>query len=343
MNLFCVGADFKTHSVEEREKLSLSRDDQALTLSFFARHRSFGEFLTLSTCNRTEFYFVTTMSESRALRELVASLGELRKMPADWIDTAYYFRDEEVVWHLFELASGLKSMVVGETEIFGQVKDAYERARAARTCGRVFNRLFQSAFAAAKRARAASAIGRGNVSVSSIARDLALEKLGAVSDRALLVLGTGEAGRGVARAFADSGLGRLACSNRGEVAGKKFAAELGAAFVPWGRWRRELAGYNVVVACTSSAEYILRREDLTADGDAGADVKLLFDLGVPRNIDPTVARLAGVTLLNIDHLQSVALRNLRQRARQVEKCRGLLAPLVRRFVEHSQRSWLKAN
>ncbi|MDR1304324.1 MAG: glutamyl-tRNA reductase [Verrucomicrobiales bacterium] len=334
MNLFCIGADFKTHGIEEREKLSLSQADQELMLHFFARHRSFKEFAVLSTCNRTEFYFVTTMSEEKALRELVASLGELKKMPPDWIDTAYYFRDREVVWHLFELASGLKSMVVGETEIFGQLKDAYATARKLQTCGRLFNRLFQSAFAAAKQARSASAIGRGNVSVASLARDLALAQLPAPGQCSLLVLGTGEIGRGVARAFDESGVSRVACSNRHADTGRAFAAVIGATFLPWTRWQRELAQYDLVVCCTAAAGFVLRRADL-----AGRDrTVVLIDLGVPRNIEPAVRQLKGVHLLNIDHLQALALQNLRQRAQQTETCRALLAPLARRFEEHWQRA-----
>jgi glutamyl-tRNA reductase len=333
MNLFCVGADFKTHSVGEREKLSLCVQDRELVLRFFAYHRSFKEFIVLSTCNRTEFYFVTTMSEERALNELVSSLGALKKLPPDWLESAYYFRDREAVWHLFELASGLKSMVVGETEIFGQVKDAYEIARKFKTSGRVFNRLFQSAFAAAKQARSSSAIGCGNVSVASIARDLALAQLPAIGDCALLVLGTGETGRSVARAFGNSGIGRIVCSNRSPAGGRVFADGIGADFVPWTQWRQELKHFDLVAACTSAEEFVLRREDLAV----GGKTVFLIDLGVPRNIDPAVEQHKGVHLLNIDHLQTMALQNLRLRAQQVEQCRALLVPLVRRFEEHHQR------
>ncbi|MDR0532375.1 MAG: glutamyl-tRNA reductase [Verrucomicrobiales bacterium] len=333
MNLFCVGADYKTHSVEEREKLSLGRQDQELVLHFFSHHRSFKEFLVLSTCNRTEFYFVTTMSEEKALSELVASLGELKKLPPDWIETAYYFRDREVIWHLFELVSGLKSMVVGETEIFGQVKDSYEVAQRLKTSGRVFNRLFQSAFAAAKQVRSSSSIGRGNVSVSSIARDSVLAQLPDIGERSLLVLGTGDTGRSVARAFLESGIGKITCSNRSAAGGRGFAEEIKADFLPWQQWRKALPEFDLVVTCTSAEEYILRREDLPANGGT----KFLIDLGVPRNIDPAVQQVGGVHLLNIDHLQTMALQNLRLRSQQVEKCRVLLAPLVKRFEEHHQR------
>jgi glutamyl-tRNA reductase len=233
------------------------------------------------------------------------------------------------VEHLFRVASGLDSMVLGETEILGQLKEAYELARREGHTGRVLNTVFQGAFRAAKQVRSETGIQRGAVSVASLAVELAEETFGDLAGCRVLVLGAGDTGEKVTRALLDRGVAEVRIVNRSEERGRALAATLGPRALALPDWSGSLDEVDVVVGSTSSPSFVLDEARL---GPAVRARKgrplLLVDLAMPRDFDPAIAGMPGVRLLNIDDLRSLAERHLEQRQVEVLRCEELLRAQV---------------
>jgi glutamyl-tRNA reductase len=335
MNLICVGVDHHANSVEARERLSLSGESLEQTLRFFAAHRSFQEMVIVSTCNRVEFYMATGMTQRQAVAELKGSLKEFLEIRDTGLDLGYAHRNEAAVRHLFEVCSGLQSMVVGETEIFGQVKEAYQTAKRAGSCGAVLNRLFQTAFNAAKEVRTRSAVGRGNVSVASVAVQAAGRIVGSLKTKRVLVLGAGDTGEKVTQALAEAGAAHLFCANRRNERVLALASQHAVEPVAWSTWKGCLGEMDIVVCSTSAPGSILRREDLEPHAARfGTRPILLIDLAVPRDVEPGAGLIPGVCLLNVDDLRQVASENLAVRQRERGRALALLEPLAEKLISH---------
>lgn len=335
MNLICTGIDHHVNSVEARERLSLADGQLDETLHFFKAHRSFAEMVIVSTCNRVEFYMATRMPQKQAVRELEESLREFLEIRRTGLDEGYSHRNEEAVRHLFEVCSGLQSMVIGETEIFGQVKDAYQRARKAGTCGPVLNRLFQTAFNAAKEVRTHSGVGKGNVSVASVAVQAAGRIVGRLKEKEVLVLGAGDTGEKVTEALADQGVASILCSNRRAERALTLSRRHHIHVIPWEAWKGRLCSVDIVVCSTAAPHAVLQHADLQVFASRFERRPLLvIDLAVPRDVEPAVAQIPGVCLLNVDDLKQVASENLAVRMRQRTRAVELLAPHVERLMDH---------
>jgi len=308
-----VGLSHHTAPLELREKLAIDGDARAELLKTWSESAA-GEGVVISTCNRVELY-ATTDDASSAERQARALLeGKLSDGERARLAEVLYVRDgEDAIRHLFRVASSLDSMVVGEPQILGQVKEAYDAARAAGTLGSLLGRCFSRSFAVAKRVRTETGIAEGTVSVSSIASQLAKKIFGELSGRRVLLLGAGEMGEAAARSLANTGA-VLRVVNRSPEKARRVAAECGGEPRGYEQLASELIQADVVISSTSSDRYVLTTE-LMKDVLRGRRHRPIFliDIAVPRDVDPRVGEMESVFLFDVDDLQEVAQENLAQR------------------------------
>ena len=334
MNLFCVGISHHTAPVETRERYvrNLEADRMLRETSGCA------EALLLSTCNRVEVYGV---SEQPVANEAVTRCLNAASGDAEIDDSAAFYRYEgnDCVQHLFRVASGLDSMVVGETEVLGQAKQAYEAARSCGGAGPVLHRLFQRAFRVAKEVRTHTDITRGAVSVGSVAVELAGKIFGALEQRKVLVVGAGETSERTARALASRGVTDLRVTNRSAQRAEDLAAAVGGRAVPFAGWENECREVDILISSTSSEEPLLTREKLAPILRERWDRPLfIIDIAVPRDVAPDVNEMEGVYLYDIDSLQSVADQALAMRRQKIAAGEEIIAGHVADFTARLERS-----
>jgi glutamyl-tRNA reductase len=331
MNIFCVGISHHTAGVDVRERYVRNPDvERALRDT-----AGCAEALVLSTCNRVEVYGV---AEKRIESEAVARC--LTAGGSEKVDDAaafYRFDDDGCAHHLFRVASGLDSMVVGETEVLGQAKQAYEKARSSGGAGAYLHRLFQRAFRVAKHVRSQTEITRGPVSVGSVAVELAVKIFGQLSTRKVLILGAGETSERTARALASRGVRDLRVTNRSGDRAEALAAAVGGRAVPFGGWESQCREVDILISSTSAEEPLLTREKLAPILHVRWDRPLfIIDIAVPRDVAPEVNEMQGVFLYDIDSLQSIADQSLELRKQQVAAAEEIIAEHVGEFGE-----WLR--
>lgn len=323
MPVFCVGLSHRTASVELRERFAVAEDTIPLSL---ARLRAAGcadEAVWLSTCNRMELYVAGDASRAELVRRFVIEASRVDGDPLG--DALYLLREPESIEHLFRVACGLDSMVLGETEILGQLKRAYEIARQHGYTGSQLNKTFQRAFNVAKQIRSETNIQRGGISVASVAVELAEHVFETVKGRHVLVIGAGDTGEKVARALISRGADHVAISNRTPARAEALAAALGPPARAIGDWKATAPGVDIIVSSTSTPEFVLEAnalEQLMWNRTRGP--LLLIDLAVPRDIDPAVIRLPDVYLFNVDDLQAIADEHLKQREAEVTRCEQVI-------------------
>jgi glutamyl-tRNA reductase len=330
--LFAIGASHKTASLALRERLALPEGRAASLVGELVRTPEIHEAVAISTCNRTELYLIASDAvdaESQALSALARQAG-IR--PTELLGNLYSLRGDDVVQHLFRVAAGLDSMILGENEIQGQVRRAYELALVEGTTGPITNRLFRDALGAGKRARTETGIGRLRVSVSSVAVELAEQALGDLEARRVLVIGAGENGEITARALADRGVHSIFVANRRYDRAIGLAARFGGQAVRFDDLPELLAEADIVVSCTASPHQIVGREELALvlEQRAGRPL-LMMDIAVPRDIDPAVRGLPGITLYDMDDLQHAVARNMSGREAEATKAGQLVEQEVERF------------
>lgn len=289
------------------------------------------EIVLLSTCNRVEVY--GTAAEPDVAADVVSAAWQRR---AGRRTEFARFTGDRAARHLFRVAAGLDSMVLGETEILGQVKDAYAAAFGGGHTSADLNRLFQHAFRVAKLVRSETEIGRGAVSVGSAAARLAASDLGELSACRALLLGAGEAAEDVARSLHARGLKELLVANRTSGRAEALAAALGGRAVEFERWRDHLATADIVIACADAPSRLLRAAEL-APFLAVREGRPLFllDLAVPRDFDPAIRALRGATLHDIDDLEAVAREGGSLRAAEVGKAEAIVAAQVAEFARRA--------
>src|SRR6266852_346282 len=328
MKLFAAGISHKTAPVELREQLGVKQSeivDLAFALKSFGH---LGEIVLLSTCNRVEIYGTTR----QAIGHIKALLQLLCSEPRDLDPHIYLYEDADAVRHLLRVAAGLDSMVLGETEITGQIKNAYETAREAGLTGSVLNRLFQKAFQATKEIRTRTGIGRGTVSIKSTA----VELIGRtdLSQQSIMVLGAGAMAENCVRLLVKKGARSIFISSRSFDRALDLATRCGGEAVCFGYSLFEMRDVDVVVAATSSGETLLGRDDVENLMKARRNRPLLLiDLSVPRNIDPAVGGLENVSLYNIDDLEAVARCGVDARERELAACHQIIEAHVAALIE----------
>jgi glutamyl-tRNA reductase len=330
--LLALGVSHKTAPLPVREKLALPEGRAVSVLRELVGHTDVHEAVAISTCNRTEVYLVVSdavEAESAALAILARQAGI---PPTDLLGTLYALRDEEAVRHLFHVAAGLDSMIVGEAEVQGQVKRAYELALVEGVTGPVSNRLFRDALGAGKRVRTETAISRAHVSVSSVAVELARGVLGELETRKVLVIGAGENGELTARALHERGVNTVFVANRRYDRAIGLAQRFGGHAVRFEDLPRQLLEADIVVSATSSPHQIVGRDELALMAEQrGGRPLLMIDIAVPRDIEPSVRELRGVTLYDMDDLQREVARNLGTREAESVRARQIVDQEVERF------------
>jgi glutamyl-tRNA reductase len=322
MNIFCFGISHQTANVEVRERFAIP--DSALTdsLTRLAQIRSVDESVLLSTCNRTEFYIVSPDSQL-AVEPLFHDLYG----PIETTESQHLFRLPAIpsIRHLFRVASGLESMVVGETEIFGQVKRAYEIAAKSGTTGRVLNRLFQKAFQVGKQVRSSTAITRGSVSVGSVAVDLAQQIFGNLAGSKIMILGAGETSERTARSFQSRGAKQLFVSNRSHDKAAALAEAMGGRAIRFDDWEQEFRDLDILVSSTAAPHAVVTRAKIEPILRMRRGRPLfIIDLAIPRDVEPTVHQLDDVYVYDLDSLRAIADRTLEARKKEMNACDSLI-------------------
>jgi glutamyl-tRNA reductase len=332
--LLALGVSHKTAPLAVRERLALPEGRAARVLAELTDHEAVHEAVAVSTCNRTELYLVAAdpvAAESAVLSVLSRHAG-IR--PTELLGAIYSLRGSDAVEHLFSVAAGLDSMIVGETEIQGQVKRAYELALVEGVTGPVSNRLFRDALAAGKRARSETDISRSNVSVSSVAVQLAAGFLGELSSRRVLVIGAGENAELTARSLRDRGVRTVFVANRRYDRALGLAQRFGGEAVTFDDLPAELEAADIVVSSTGAPHQIVGREELALVAASRVDRPLvLLDLAVPRDIEPTARDCPGIALYDMDDLQEAVARNLGAREAEAAEARVLVRREVERFEQ----------
>jgi glutamyl-tRNA reductase len=332
MHLFCVGISHHTASVERRERFC-AQGEIDRTLREVA---GCAEALLLTTCNRVEVYAAARepISTERIARCLLTG-----GMPARGDEAEAFYRHEaqHCVQHLFRVASGLDSMVIGETEILGQTKKAYAAARASGSAGPFLHRLFQRAFRVAKQVRTRTEITRGAVSVGSVAVDLAEQIFGNFESRKVLLLGAGEASERTARALIKRGVRDLRVSNRSLERAEALAALVGGRPVAMESWETHCREVDILISSTAATSPIVTRENLAPLLHDRRDRPLfIIDIAVPRDVAPDVNEMEGVFLYDIDSLQSIAEQSLALRRQQIAAAEDIIAEHVALFGKRSE-------
>ncbi len=331
--LLALGASHKTAPLALRERIALTDNGAEPLLRELTSHPAIGEAVALSTCNRTELYLLVTdpVEAESVVLALLARRAGIR--PTELLDGIYSLRNCDAARHLYRVTSGLESMIVGEAEVQGQVKRAYEAALAARTTGPMTNKLFRAALATGKRVRTETAISAGRASVASVAVDAAQEALGDLTDRHVLLIGAGETAELTARALHDHGVSTMFIANRRRERAIALAQQFGGASGSFDALPAELTRADIVISSTSSPHTLLGAEELALiTGDRHGRPLLLIDLAVPRDIDPACAELPGVTLLDIDDLQTQVRRHLSVRKAEARGAEGIVEEEIQAFA-----------
>jgi glutamyl-tRNA reductase len=330
--LLALGANHKTAPLPLRERMALPEGRASRVLAELVEHAAVHEAVAISTCNRTELYLVSAdavEAENAALSILSRQSG-LR--PTELLGALYSLRGSDAVEHLFSVTGGLDSMIVGEAEVQGQVKRSYELALVEGVTGPVSNRLFRDALAAGKRVRSETSVSRANVSVSSVAVQLAADFLGDLAERRVLVVGAGENAELTARALGDRGVQAFFVANRRYDRALGLAQRFGGRAVSFDDMPRELEQADIVVSATGAPHQIIGRDELeyVAASRMGRPLVLL-DLAVPRDIDPDIRNCPGIALYDMDDLQRAVARNMSVREAEAEEARALVREEVERF------------
>jgi glutamyl-tRNA reductase len=338
MPIFAIGLSYHDTPVAIRDAVAVAPQDVHAALRTLSGIQGVSEAGLISTCNRTEVYLLAE-EEASARAGTVAALSGWGGLTAETVDAhLFVHQDEDAVRHLFGVASGLDSMIMGEPQIAGQVKDAGAASMAAGTSRTVLNRLFRAAVETSKRARTETEIGAGAVSVSFAAVELAKKIFGDLSTCKALILGAGEMSELTALHLVDAGVESLLVASRTHTRAQDLAERVRGQALPWEEGLADLHRADMVISATSAPDYVLQRDVVAqAMQRRRNDQMFLIDIAVPRDIDPGVGELYNVLLYDIDDLQTVVGANLQRRQQEAEKVRAIVEAEVASF-----RSWLNS-
>ncbi len=330
MSILVIGVNHRTSPLALLERVAVPAEHLPKAIAGLVSRVDVREAVVLSTCNRTEVYAVTERFHSAYsdVRDFFCELGGI--VPEDLHPHLYSQHDEAAISHLFEVASGLESAVLGETEILGQVRNAWEVAQAEGGARATLNLLFRHALETGKRARTETAISRSTASVSSAAVEMATDRLGSLAGRQVLVVGAGEMGEGVAVALVGAGA-EIVVTNRTHARALTLAERTGGAVVPYASLAEALHTADVLVTCSGAG--VVVDAELLEHARHGVDRELfVVDIAVPRNVAPEIASYPHVTLLDLDDLRDWAAKGLEHRSHEAGHVRVIVAEEVERFL-----------
>lgn len=333
MAVVVIGLNHRSSPVELRERFAFPESRLSGAMEAIRTSGIASEVVILSTCNRVEIYAETDLAPQKAFDALIDFLREEKNFDGPIGDEIYRLAEPDSLSHLFQVAGGLDSMVLGETEILGQMKQAYQTAFKAKHTGRCLNKTFQKAFNVAKQIRTETQIQRGSVSVGSVAVELAEKIFTTLKDRDVMIIGAGDTGEKTARSLLSRGARGILVSNRSFDRAEKLAEELGGEAVRFDSWESEFQRVDIVISSTSAPHYVLTRNQIEPilKKRKGRSL-LLIDIAVPRDIEPEVNFLEDVYLYNVDDLQAIANDYLKQRKAELTRCEGIITEKVQDLV-----------
>lgn len=339
MHLLLVGISHRTAPVDLRERVDFASRGIAPALGALAARGSTREAIVVSTCNRSEIYAACD-DPAATRRDLTAFLSDYHAVPAgDLAAHLYGVEDLDAARHLFRVAAGLESLVVGEPQILGQVKSAHAAAAAAQTAGAVLNRLFHASFAVGKRVRTETSLGSGAVSVSYAAVALARKIFGELKGRTVAVIGAGEMGKLTAIHMKSQGVQHITIVSRTMAHAARSAEAIGgASAAPWNELDSVLEASDIVITATGAAAPILTKAHIESVMRPRRNRPLfLIDIALPRDVEPAAGEIEQVFLYNIDDLQATVRENLQRRANEVVRAEAIVAEEVGKFA-----AWLRS-
>jgi glutamyl-tRNA reductase len=334
MSILVVGVNHRSGPLSLLERVTIASDHLGKAVAGLAQRDNVREAVILSTCNRTEVYVVAELFHGAYgdVRDLLCEIGDLG---VDELTPHLYSQhDTAAVTHLFEVAAGLDSAVLGESEILGQVRTAWEVAQHENAARSTLNHLFRSAIETGKRARSETGIGRGTASISHAAVEMITDVSGDLAGRRVLVIGAGSMGEGVAVALRRAGGAEILVANRGADRGTALAERVGGVAVGFDRLPEAVAAADVIIVGTGAEQAVLT-ESLVAEARTARSATRplhIVDIGVPRNVDARVADLPGITLADLDDLRDWADRGLSHRAAEAERVRTIVSEEVEQFL-----------
>lgn len=327
-----IGLNHKTAPVSVRERFAFSEGQVREVLEEVRAKPGVSSVVLLSTCNRTEFYIFFTKEIGRtAVIEVLSrraglEFNELRRY-------LYVHTENDCVRHLFKVAAGLDSMVLGETQILGQVKEAYQLAKNCDSSGKYFNALFQQALAVGKKVRTDTGIDKNPVSVSYAAVELAKQELGSLEGRTVLIVGAGKMSDLTAKHLVASGVTGVIVSNRSHERAQELAGRFNGQAVRFDELYHWIEKSDIVISCTAATHYVIHADEMARVMEKRNGAKIfLIDIAVPRDIEPAVGDLPGVTLSDIDKLQNVVDANLSERREMAVQVEKIIEEEVEGFV-----------
>ncbi len=331
MHLTLVGLSHKTAPVEIREKLTFPANRQEDALARLTDSDAVTEAVIVSTCNRTEIYAVTSASHDgpAAIIDFMADYHDLDRH--ELVRYLYISEGEAVVKHLFRVVASLDSMVLGEAQILGQVKEAYDHAITNGGTGRIFNKLFRQSFEVGKRVRTETEIGENAVSISYAAVELAKKVFESLEGRTVLVLGAGKMSELTAKNLLGAGVTRTLVANRTLARAEELAERFGGEAIPYEDLFTRMREADIVISSTAATEYVITKDVLAPAAKGRRDPLFLIDIALPRDIDPACGDLADVFLYNIDDLNGVVSANLDERMREAERAEGIIEEEMAEF------------
>lgn len=336
MSVVVIGLSHRTSPVELRERFAFAETRIPETLRQLRSNGIADEAVILSTCNRVELYTCTKLDPAQAISELKKFLATTHDYRDPMGDEIYAFNEPHSVQHLFKVACGLDSMVLGETEILGQLKKAYDLALQNGHTGARLNKAFQRAFNVAKHIRTETNIQRGSISVASVAVELAEKIFSSLSEHDVLVIGAGDTSEKTARALLSRGARSIIVANRSFERAEVLAKEFNGRAVKFDDWAQEFGKIDIAISSTAAPHHILDRAKLEPLMKLRRNRPLLLiDIAVPRDIDPLVMQMDNVYLYNVDDLQTIADDHLEQRREEIVKCEAIIAEKIKPLLQTS--------
>ncbi|RKZ13007.1 glutamyl-tRNA reductase [bacterium] len=331
-----LGQNHKTASVGLREKIAVTDEKRNVLVEILRSDPVLTESVVLSTCNRMELYTVASDGDAEQRRQrLGAILSEVHGVDErEWASTSYFSRDEHAIRHLFRVASGLDSMVLGEGQILAQVKDAQEFARGQKIAHEVLERVFNEAISCGKRVRSDTSISEGSVSVAAASVSLARKIFDDIANQSVLLVGAGDTGTRVARHLQLFGVKDLRVTNRTRARADALATELNASVVPFDQLDEHLGQVSIAITAVASQEPLFTADRVKAAIHRTRSAPLfMIDLAVPRNVAPDVDGLGGVFVYDVDDLQGIVLGDEAQRREEAAKAEEIVTHRVGGFVQ----------
>lgn len=338
MGIVLIGVSYKTAPVEVRERLAFAEAGITGALREIVDHQTISESLIVSTCNRVEILAATPHTEASEAERSIAHLYDFvhryHGCARESLNGHFYHHaDLAAIRHVFRVAASLDSMVVGEPQILGQVKDAFHRAQEAQTVGFLLNRLMSRAFTVAKRVRNETGIASSAVSISFVAVELARKVFESLSGLTVMLLGAGEMAELAARHLINYGASRILIANRTYENAERLAQEMNGSAVRFEEFESRLHEADIIICSTGASHYLIRSEHVRrALGARRNRPMLLVDISVPRNIDPAVSDLDNVFAFDIDDLEAVTKTNLQEREREALRAEAIIETEAEQFI-----------